>query len=163
MRQICRWESETRPNRDFVVRNRECEPSKGKTGRGCRKSGVSPIRCTRCSPPVRPPRYNGSNSRWSCRLNQGGGAKKIRGITVFSYPSPLGGVRPEKNIPPLCIKKFRNPNFFLKNTTSCFFILCKRSLHNALRTPNIPYFAGTNLDPYISLSAQISATTKRGC
>ena len=30
-------------------------------------------------------------------------------------------------------------------TTSCFFILCKRSLHEALRTPNIPYFAGTNL------------------
>ena len=93
----------------------------------------------------------------------GGGAKKIRGITVFSYSSPLGGVRPEKKIPPLCVKKFRNPNFFLKNTTSCFFILCKRSLHNALRTPNISYFAGTNLDPYISLWAQISATTKRGC
>ena len=68
----------------------------------------------------------------------GGGAKEIRGITVFSYPSTLGGVRPEKNIPPLCVKKFRNPNFFLKNTTSCFFILCKRSLHNALRTPKEP-------------------------
>ena len=94
---------------------------------------------------------------------QGGGAKKIRGITVFSYPSPLGGVRPEKKYPtPMC-KKVSQPHFFLKNTTSCFFILCKRSLHNALRTPNISYFAGTNLDPYISLSAQISATTKRGC
>ena len=78
---------------------------------------------------------------------RGGGRKKIRGITVFSYPPPLGGVRPEKKIPPLCVKKFRNPNFFLKNTTSCFFILCKRSLHKALRTPNIPYFAGTSLVP----------------
>ena len=78
----------------------------------------------------------------------GGGAKKIRGITVFSYPPPpRGGYGPKKNIPPLCVKKFRNPNFFLKNTTSCFFVLCKHSLHKALRTPNIPYFAGTNLVP----------------
>ena len=78
---------------------------------------------------------------------RGGGAKKIRGITVFSHPLPLGGVRPEKKYPnPMC-KKFCNPNFFLKNTTSCFFILCKRSLQNALRTPYIPYFASTNLVP----------------
>ena len=92
------------------------------------------------------------------------GRKKIRGITVFSYPSPLGGVRPEKKYPtPMC-KKVSQPQFlFLKNTTSCFFMLFNRSLHNLLRTPNIPYAAGTNLDPYISLSAQISATTKRGC
>ena len=74
----------------------------------------------------------------------GGGAKKIAVSPFFSYPSPLGGVRPEKKIPPLCVKKFRNPNFFLKKTTRCFFILCKRSLHNALRIPNIAYFAGTN-------------------
>ena len=44
-------------------------------------------------------------------------------------------------------KKVSQPQFFLKNTTICFFILCKRSLHNASRTPNIPYFAGTNLVP----------------
>ena len=78
----------------------------------------------------------------------GGGRKKnSRYHRFFVPPPPLGGTARKKNIPPLCVKKFRNPKFFLKNTTSCFFILCKRSLHNALRTPNIPYFAGTNLVP----------------
>ena len=47
-------------------------------------------------------------------LTQGGGAKKIRGITAFSYPSPLGGVRPEKkNTTPMC-KKVSQPQFFSK-------------------------------------------------
>ena len=77
----------------------------------------------------------------------GGGAKKFAVSPFFRTPPPLGGVRPEKKYPtPMC-KKVSQPEFFLKNTTSCFFILCKRSLHKALRTPNIPYFAGTNLVP----------------
>ena len=78
---------------------------------------------------------------------RGGAQKKFAVSPFFRTPPPYGGYGPKKNISPLCVKKFRNPNFFLKNTTSCFFILCKRSLHNALRTPNIPYFAGTNLVP----------------
>ena len=71
----------------------------------------------------------------------------VPAVSRFFRTPPLGGYGPNKNIPPLCVKKFRNPNFFLNNTTSCFFILYKRSIHNALRTPNIPYFAGTNLVP----------------
>ena len=45
---------------------------------------------------------------------QEGGAKKIRGITVFLYSPPLGGVRPEKKYPtPIC-KKVSQPQFFPK-------------------------------------------------
>ena len=46
-------------------------------------------------------------------MGGGGGAqKKICGITVFSYPSPLGGVRPEKKYPtPMC-KEVSQPQFF---------------------------------------------------
>ena len=36
-------------------------------------------------------------------------------------------------------------------------MLCKHSLHKALRTPNIPYFAGTNLVPlHIPLGPKFS-------
>ena len=88
------------------------------------------------------------SSRGSGTRGGGGAQKNLRCHRFFVLPPPLGGGKArKKNIPPLCVKKFRNPNFFLKNTTSCFFILCKRSLHKALRTPNIPYFAGTNLVP----------------
>ena len=76
---------------------------------------------------------------------RGGAKKNSQYHHFFRTPPPRGGTAPKKNLPPLCVKKFRNPNFFLKNTTGCFFILCKRSLHNALRTPTIPYFATTNL------------------
>ena len=52
---------------------------------------------------------------------RGGGAKKIRGITVFSYPSPLGGVRPEKKYPtPMC-KKVSQPQFFSKEHHQLLF------------------------------------------
>ena len=78
---------------------------------------------------------------------RGGGRKKFAVSPFLRTPPPYGAYGPNKNIPPLCVKKFRNPNFFLKNTTSCFFILCKCSLHGALSTPNVPYFAGTNLVP----------------
>ena len=77
----------------------------------------------------------------------GGAQKKFAASPFFRPPPPFWGYGPEKNIPPLCVKKFRNLNCFLKNTTSCFFTLCKRSLHNSLRTPNIFYFVGTNLVP----------------
>ena len=83
----------------------------------------------------------------------GGGAKKIRGITVFSYPPPLGGVRPGKKYPPPMCKKVSQPQFFSKErhtdhlleATGCCFIWCKCRLHNALRSPNIPHSTGTNL------------------
>ena len=89
-----------------------------------------------------------SNHRASAKTDAGGGgAKKFAVSPFFPTPPPYGGYGPKKSIPPLCLKKFRNPNFFLNNTTSCFVISCKRSLHNALRTPNIPHFAGTNLVP----------------
>ena len=47
-------------------------------------------------------------------LDRGGAQKKIRGITFFSYPPPLGGVQPEKKYPtPMC-KKVSQPHFFSK-------------------------------------------------
>ena len=76
-----------------------------------------------------------------------GGRKKDSRYTRFFLPPALGGgYGLEKKVRPLCVK-VSQPNFFLNNTTSCSFILCKRSLHNALRTPNIPYFANRNLVP----------------
>ena len=70
----------------------------------------------------------------------GGGGGNIRGIAVFSNP-------------PLCVKKVLQPQFFPKERHTgqlleaavCCFIWCKCSLHNALRLPNIPHSAGTNL------------------
>ena len=55
----------------------------------------------------------GGGALWS-HTAKGGGAQKKRGITVFSYPPPLGGVRPEKKYPtPMC-KKVSQPQFFSK-------------------------------------------------
>ena len=59
----------------------------------------------------------------------------------------------KENIPPLCVKKVLQPQFFSKERhtghlfepTGCCFIWCKCRLHNALRSPNIPHSAGTNL------------------
>ena len=92
--------------------------------------------------------YNTQVSARECTCKHvcwGGGRKKIA--------VSLGGVRPEKKIPPLCVKKFRNPTFFdMKNATLTtswnpggYFILCRCRLHNALRSPNIPHFGRTNL------------------
>ena len=76
---------------------------------------------------------------------QGGGAQKKFAVSPFFGTSPpKGAVRPKKKFPPLCVPKFCNPIFSM-NTISCLFILCKCSLHNASRSPNIPHFAGTNL------------------
>ena len=74
--------------------------------------------------------------RWATSPGGGGGAKRIHSITYGG-----GGTARKKNPTPMC-KKVSQPQFFPKG---CFFTLCKRSLHNALRTANIPYFTGTNL------------------
>ena len=50
----------------------------------------------------------------------------------------------EKVLQPQFFSKERHTDHLLE-TTSCFCIRCNCSVHNALRSPNIPHFAGTNL------------------
>ena len=100
-----------------------------------------------------------------------GVGEKITVSPFFLYPPPLGGgYGPKKKYPtPMC-KKVSHPQFFSKERhdhllepTGCYFIWCKCSLHNALRYPNIPRFASTNLVALHIHPCQPKVTTKRGC
>ena len=50
----------------------------------------------------------------------GGGGEKNSWYHRFFLPPPPRGGTARKKIPSLCVKKFRNPNFLLKNTLVAF-------------------------------------------
>ena len=81
----------------------------------------------------------------------GGGAKKFAVSPFFCTPPPRGHTAQKTYPTPMC-KKVSQPQFFSNERhndhplepNGCHFIRCKCSLHNALRSPNVPQFVGIN-------------------